>query len=148
MPQKVIASNKKISHFFSSFILMSIPQRTRNGNMIWIEERKSLLRTIGLDLSQHGLDRDVWSRKFKKWHLDRPKVSTVQKNDILTSLSMVYALKSWFVPIFNTVSISTFSKPCPDESRNLDLDWSRLSRPPGLKTSLKDNFKRREWPQQ
>jgi hypothetical protein len=44
--EKVIASNKKISHFFSSFILMSIPQRTRNGNMIVIEERKSLLRTI------------------------------------------------------------------------------------------------------
>jgi hypothetical protein len=30
-------------------------------------------------LSRHGLDRDFWSRQFKKWHLDRLKVSTVQK---------------------------------------------------------------------
>ena len=69
------------------------------------------------------------------------------KNDISTSLDMVYALKSRFVSIFNTVSIETlgqdsrsrlliltFSKPCLDKSRrlNLDLDWSRLCRPPGL----------------
>jgi hypothetical protein len=36
--------------------------------------------------------------------------------------------------------ISTFSKSCIDESRNLDLDWSWLSRPPKLTCAERRNW--------
>jgi hypothetical protein len=100
----------------------------------------------GLDLSWHGLNRDFWPRQYKKWHLDCPKVSTVQK---MTSRQV----SIWFMPLSlnlslfltlsrSRLSILTFSKPYLDELRNLDLDWSRLSRPPGLhKTNIRNILK-------
>ncbi len=92
-------------------------QRNRESENCWIQK----CRPGGLNLSRHVLDQNFWSRQLKKWHLDRPKVLTVKKNDISTSLDTVYAQKSWCVSIFNTVLISTFSKPCLNEPR-----------PPGL----------------
>ncbi len=69
------------------------------------------IETFGVDSSKNDISTVQKSRQFNK--------------DISTSLDMVYALKSRFVLIFNTVSIEI-----------LDLDifkiLFRLSRPPGL----------------
>ncbi len=62
-------SGNTIHKLLQSF-LFGIWERVLQGKKI---------RPGGLDLSRHGLDRDFWSRQFKKWHLDRLKVSTVQK---------------------------------------------------------------------
>ena len=62
-------SGNTIHKLLQSF-LFGIWERVLQGKKI---------RPGGLDLSRHGLDRDFWSRQFKKWHLDLLKVSTVQK---------------------------------------------------------------------
>ncbi len=56
------------------------------------------------------LNRDTWSRHFEKRHLDCQKILDSLKNDILTNLNKVYAIKSQFVSIFIFVSIETLDR--------------------------------------
>jgi len=72
-------SGNTIHKLLQSF-LFGIWERVLQGKKI---------RPGGLNLSRHGLDRDFWSRQFKKWHLDHLKVSTVRKTT------------SWQVSIWN-----------------------------------------------
>ncbi len=108
------------------------------------------IRLGGLDLSRSRLlistlaesrsRQSRFSRQFEKRHLDSRDFLNSLKNDISTNLDNFYAIKSWFVSIFIFVSISTFQKPTSrhfkkvslDAKDVLDLDWSRLSRPPWL----------------
>ena len=98
----------------------------------------------GLDWSRHGLDRDLDLDAKKKSVSTRWTFSTVQK----PSLDSLDYSKNWDFSIFVEISISTpkksqsrqsrfsqqFEKRHLDVSRHLDLDldWSRLSRPPTL----------------
>ncbi len=91
--------------------------------------------------SRSCLDRDSRSRHWQRAGLDS------LKNDISTNLDNFYAIKSRFL-FLSRLSISTFQKPTSRLSRksryfkkvsldakdvlDLDLDWSRLSRPPEL----------------
>jgi hypothetical protein len=71
-----------------------------------------------LYFQQQCLDEDFWPWQYKKWRLDSWKSINCSKNDLLTvkkvltvqkwHLNKVYAVKSWFVRIFNNVWIQTF----------------------------------------
>jgi hypothetical protein len=116
-------------------------------------------RLGGLDLSQHGLDRDSWSRRFSKVDLDMMDILNGFQKLVLTwrTFSIVQKTKSrhglcpkisFFVEIsIETLDLDTFkswsqhdghswrfSKVSLDmkDVLDLDLDWSRLLRPPTL----------------
>ncbi len=89
-----------------------------------------------------------FSRQFEKGHLSSWDFLNSLKNDIFDK---VFAIKSWFLSLPQSrLSISTFQKPTSRLSRksqqfskvgldtkdnlDLDLNWSQLSRPPGLVT--------------
>jgi hypothetical protein len=90
-------------------------------------QRRSISKPGGFDLSRLDLDRDSRSRQLQKVSPDSVKiyVSTIEKSRLRRQKSESRQLKN--------VGL--------DVSRNLDLDWSRLSRPPGLKIGLKHAFK-------
>jgi hypothetical protein len=79
------------------------------------------------------------SRHLQKVSLYSREILYSLKNNISTTLDEVFAIKSQFVSIFIFVSIKTIdldnskSLSRHDEKRHLDLNLSRLSRPPSLR---------------
>ncbi len=118
----------------------------------------------GLDLSRHGLNRDSRSRRFSKVDLGMMDILDGFQKLVSTwkTFSTVQKTKSWQglsskISIFFEISMETldldtfkswsrhdghsrrFSKVSLDmkDILNLDLNWSRLSRPPGLLEGFK-----------
>ncbi len=79
----------------------------------------------GLDLSRRGLDRDSRSRQQKKVSLDG------QENlDSFKKLALTIEISQFCLD--TTFQSQKSQSRSRNLSRNLDLDWSRLSRPPRL----------------
>ncbi len=125
-------------------------------------KKNFFLSVGGLDLSWHAFDRDSRSRHIKNRHLNCRENLDCSKTDISTVEKISTAQKpsldsfnhpknqdfSIFVKISIKISISTVQKPTSRLSRkswqfekghldvsrhlNLYLDWSQLSRLPGL----------------
>ena len=108
-------------------------------------------KLAGPDWSRRGLDRDSWSQQLQKVSLKSREnlntfkeiVSTVEKSwRISMSLDNLNAAKSQLKSLDLKNLNQDWKKACLDESRNLylDLNWSRLSRPPSLTVTI-DNRK-------
>ncbi len=129
-------------------------KRSKNG---FVSNNCFESRLGGLDLSRSRLSistlaesrsrQSRFSRQFEKRHLDSRDFLNSLKNDISTNLDNFYAIKSQFLFLSRSrLSISTVQKPTSRHFKkvsldakdvlDLDLDWSRLSRPPWLFESL------------
>jgi hypothetical protein len=113
-------------------------------NKMWNQKSEAEEQEVslgGLDLSRRGHDRDSQSQHWKKVRIDgrdnldnfKKLVSTIEKSRSRSCLNSKDNLDK-FQKLISTdreISISIGL----DRSRNLDLDWSQLSRPPGLTRS-------------
>jgi hypothetical protein len=102
-------------------------------------------KLAGLDLYRRGLDRDSWSQQLQKASLKSREnlntfkeiVSTVEKSwRISMSLDNLNAAKSQL----KSLDFKNLNQDWKSWNLDLDLHWSRLSRPPSLTVTI-DNRK-------
>ncbi len=139
-----------LMNYFVQDWIENVRNDNRSFNVTSFLQKCILSRLGGLDLSRSCLDRDSRSRHWQRAGLDsRDFLDSLKNRSRLSRLvSTVQKTKSRHglcpkILIFVEISIETldldtfkswsrhFQKSI-STSRNLDLDWSRLSRPPTL----------------
>jgi hypothetical protein len=124
----LLKSKASLKMWKASFVFVnsnSLSSR-RTSHEARLKQKLSQL-SLGVSICLNLISIETRSRQLQKVSPDSVKiyVSTIKKSRLRRQKSESRQLKN--------VGL--------DVSRNLDLDWSRLSRPPGLKIGLKHAFK-------